>query len=239
MPAAPTDWLLGSFRQPNAALPTPIGPQVCASVGPRHDPRDQKEFAAARARRRRATDVPHQVSYSQHVAPQILGRGLLQCGRLAAPGRGHRLRIKEAAVWHLELRFEHLPDQPVFILQELHHLQRGWASLIPRRFCHAHPLPTQEQQPPDTGQHHGGQQPSYYGPIPWHCLPPQFQTTERNSNNCLSQAQAKKKESLWINFCVRGTGTLDDGVLGGSASWPGLVISQPASIIKTPEVTMI
>jgi hypothetical protein len=49
-----------------------------------------------------------------------------QCGRLASR---HRFRIKEAAVWHRELRFDHLPDQLVFIMQELHHFQRGRAAL--------------------------------------------------------------------------------------------------------------
>jgi hypothetical protein len=86
--------------------------------------------------------------------------------------------LKKAAVWHRELRFDHLPDQLVFIVQELHHFQRGWGGLIARRFCHAHPLAAQEQQAPNTGQHYGGQQPSYYGPIPRHCYPSTFQTID-------------------------------------------------------------
>jgi hypothetical protein len=124
MPAATTDWLIGGFRQPNAALLTTIGQQVCAFPGPRRDPRDPKEFAAAWARRLRLpTDLPHQVSYGQHVTPQISWPRLAstQRDRLASLGRCNRSRIKEAAVWHRELRFDHLPDQLVFIVQELHH----------------------------------------------------------------------------------------------------------------------
>jgi hypothetical protein len=72
MPAATTDLLVGSFRQPNAALLTTIGPQVCTSTGPRRDPRDPQWFAAARASRLQlTTDLPHQVSFCQHVTPQI------------------------------------------------------------------------------------------------------------------------------------------------------------------------
>jgi hypothetical protein len=176
MLAATTDWLIGGFRQPNAALLTTIGPQVCAFSGPRRDPRDPQWFAAAWARRLQLpTDLPHQISYSQHVAPQISWRlSSTKRDRLASLGRRHRSRIKEAAVWHRELRFDHLSDQLVLIVQELHHFQRGLGGMISRHFCHAHPLAAQEQQAPNTGQHHGGQQPSHYGPIPWHCLPPQF-----------------------------------------------------------------
>jgi hypothetical protein len=72
MPAATTDWLVGSFRQPNAALLATIGPQVCAFPGPRRDPRNPQWFAAAWASRLQlTTDLPHQVSYRQHVTPQI------------------------------------------------------------------------------------------------------------------------------------------------------------------------
>jgi hypothetical protein len=42
-----------------------------------------------------------------------------------------------------------------------------------------------------------------------------------------------------LNFFIRGTGTSGDGVLRGFPSWPGLVISQRVSVIKTDEVTMI
>jgi hypothetical protein len=69
MPAATTDWLVGNFRQAKAALLTTIGPP---STGPRRDSRDPVCFAAARASRLQLpTDLPHQVPYSQHVAPQI------------------------------------------------------------------------------------------------------------------------------------------------------------------------
>jgi len=72
MLATITDWLVGSFRQPNAALLATIGPQICAFPGPRRDPRDPQRFAAAWARRLQlATDLPYQVSYGQHVTPQI------------------------------------------------------------------------------------------------------------------------------------------------------------------------
>jgi hypothetical protein len=99
------------------------------------------------------TDLPHQVFYRQHVAPQISWPRLAstQRDRLASVSRRNRFRIKEAAFWHRELRFDHLPDQLVFIVKELHHFQRGWAGLIARRFCHAHPLAAQEQQAPNTG----------------------------------------------------------------------------------------
>jgi hypothetical protein len=154
MPAATTDWLVGGFRQPNAALLIPIGPQVCASIGPRRDPRYTQGFAAAWAcRLQLTTDLPRQISYGQHVTPQISWPWLAspQRDRLASLGRRNRFRIKKAAVWHRELRFDHIPDQLVFIVQELHHFQRGWGGLISRRFCHAHPLAAQEQQAPNTG----------------------------------------------------------------------------------------
>jgi hypothetical protein len=119
-----------------------------------------------------------------------------QCGRLASR---HRLRIKEAAVWHLELRFDHLPDQLVFIMQELHHFQRGRASLIPRRFCHAHPLAAQEQQAPNTGQHHGGQQPSYYGPIPWYCHSSAVSNDRLNFKR-LFKSSASQKQGVFVDL---------------------------------------
>ena len=139
MPAATTDWLLGSFRWPKAASLTPIGPLVCASTGPRRDPRDPECFAAARASvLQPSTDLPHQVSYGQHVTPQISWPPLTstQRDRLTPLGRRNRFGIKEAAVWHRELRFDHLSDQLVFIVQELHHFQRGCGGLISRRLCH-------------------------------------------------------------------------------------------------------
>jgi len=68
-----------------------------------------------------------------------------QCYRFASLGRRNRFRIKKAAVRHRELRFDRLPDQLVFIVQELHHFKRGRGGLIPRRFTHAHPLAAQEQ----------------------------------------------------------------------------------------------
>ena len=126
MPAATTDWLVGSFRQPNAALLTTIGPQVWAFTGPRRDPRDPQCFAAPWASRLQLTaDLPHQVSYGQHVTPQISWPrlALTQRNRLASLGRRNRFRIKKAAVWRRELRSDHLPDQLVFIVQELHHFQ--------------------------------------------------------------------------------------------------------------------
>jgi hypothetical protein len=57
---------------------------------------------------------------------RFLGRG--------SRHRRNRFRIKKAAVWHRKLRLDHLPDQLVFVAQELHHFQRGWGGLIPRRF---------------------------------------------------------------------------------------------------------
>ena len=101
MPAATTDWLVGSFRQPNAALLATIGPQICAFPGPLRDPRNPQWFAAAWARRLQLPiDLPHQVSYSQHVTSQISWRlASTQRDRLPSLGRGHRSRIKEAAVW--------------------------------------------------------------------------------------------------------------------------------------------
>ena len=140
------------FRQPNAALLTTKGPQVCASTGPRRDPRDPQWFAAARASGLQlTTDLPHQVSYGQHVTPHISWPRLAstQRDRLASLGRRNRFRIKKGAVCHRELRLDHLPDQLVFIVQELHHFQRGWGGVIPRRFCDAHPLAAQEQQAPN------------------------------------------------------------------------------------------
>jgi hypothetical protein len=172
MPAATIDRLIGGFRQPNTALLATIGPQVCAFPEPRRDPRDPQWFAAARASRLQlTTDLPHQVSYGQHVTPQISWPRLAstQRDRLASLGLRNRFRIKEAAVCHRELRFDHFRDQLVLIVQELHHFQRGWGGLIPRRFCRAHPLAAQERQAHYTGDHHGGQQPSYYGSIPRHC----------------------------------------------------------------------
>jgi hypothetical protein len=127
VPAATTYWLIGGFRQPNTALLATIGPQVCASIGSRRDSRDPQWFAAAWARRLKlTTDLPHQVSYGQHVAPQISWPRLAstQRDRLASLGRRHRFSIKKAAVWHRQLRFDHLPGQLVFISQELHHFQR-------------------------------------------------------------------------------------------------------------------
>jgi hypothetical protein len=57
----------------------------------------------------------------------------------------------------------------------------------------------------------------------------------------LFKTSASQKQGVFVdlNFFVRGTGTSADGVLRGSASWPGLAISQGASVIKTDEVTMI
>jgi hypothetical protein len=138
------------------------------------------------------------------------------------------------------LRFDHLPDQLVFIMQELHHFQRGRASPIPRRFCHAHPLAAQEQQAPNTGQHHGGQQPSYYGPIPRHCHSSAV-SNDRVKFKRLFKTIASRKQGVFVdlNFLIRGTGTSGDGVLRAFPSWPGLVISQRVSVIKTDEVTMI
>jgi hypothetical protein len=69
-----------------------------------------------------------------------------------------------------------LPDQLVFIVQELHHFQQGWAGLIPRRFGHAHPLAAQEQQAPNTGQHHGGSNRVTTGLSHGIAIPPLFQT---------------------------------------------------------------
>jgi hypothetical protein len=202
MPVTTTDWLIGGFRQPKAALVTTIGPQVCASTGPRRDPRDPQCFAAARASRLQLpTDLPHQVSYGQHVTPQISWPRLAstQCDRLPSLSRRNRLRIKKAAVWHRELRFDHLPDQLVFIVQELHHFQRRWSDLIPRRFCHAHPLAAQEQQAPNTGQHHGGQQPSYYGPIPWHCHSSEV-SNDRLKFKRLFKTSASQKQGVFVDF---------------------------------------
>jgi hypothetical protein len=145
---ATIDRLIGGFRQPNAALLTAIGPQIRASTRPRRDPRDPQCFAAAWASRLQlTTDLTHQVSHSQHVTPQISWTRLAstQRDRLASLGHRHRFRIKKATVWHRELRFDHLPDQLVFIVQELHHFQRGWGGLITRRFSPAHPLAAQEQ----------------------------------------------------------------------------------------------
>jgi hypothetical protein len=148
MPTVTTDWLVDSFCQPNAALLATIGPQVCTSTGSRCYPCDPQWFAAAGARRLQLTTYfPQQVSYGQHVAPQISWSGSRQQrDRLPSLGRRNRLRIKKAVVWHRELRFDHLPDQLVFIVQELHHFERGWGgSLSSRRFRRAHPMAAQEQ----------------------------------------------------------------------------------------------
>jgi hypothetical protein len=199
MPAATTDWLVGSFRQPKAALLTTIGPP---STGPRRDPRDPECFAAARASRLQLpTDLPHQVSYGQHVTPQISWPPLTsaQRDRLASLGRRDRFRIEEATVWHRELRFDHLPDQLVFIVQELHHFRRGWAGLISRRFPHAHPLAAQEQQAPNTGQHYGGQQPSYYGPVPRHCHSSAV-SNDRLKFKRLFKTRASRKQGVFVDF---------------------------------------
>jgi hypothetical protein len=70
--AATIDWPIGGFCQPNAALLTAIGPNVCASAGLRHDPRESQCFATAWASWLQLTaDLPHQVSCRQHVTPQI------------------------------------------------------------------------------------------------------------------------------------------------------------------------
>ena len=90
MPTVTTDWLVDSFRQPNAALLATIGPQVCTSTGSRCDPCDPQWFAAAGARRLQLTTYfPQQVSYGQHVTPQISWSGSRQrnaiaCRRLVA-----------------------------------------------------------------------------------------------------------------------------------------------------------
>jgi hypothetical protein len=159
MPTATTDWLVESFRQPNAALLATIGPQVCAATGPRCDPRDPQGFATAWARRLQLTTYfPHQVSYGQHATPQISWSGSRQRNAIACRRR-NRLRIKKAVVWHRELRFDHLPDQLVFIVQELHHFERGWGGgLSPRRCCHAlavsadpwQVVPCKPERRPDT-----------------------------------------------------------------------------------------
>jgi hypothetical protein len=101
-------------------------------------------------------------------------------------------------------------------------------------------LATQEQQAPNTGQHHGGQQPSHYGPIPRHCHSSAV-SNDRLKFKRLFKTSASQKQGVFVdlNFFVQGTGTPADGVLRRSACWPGLVISQRASVIKTDEVTMI
>jgi hypothetical protein len=147
MLAAMTVWVVDSFRQPNAALLTAIGPQIGTSTRPRRDPGHPQWFAAARTRRLQlTTDFPHQVSYRQHATPKCLDPRLAstQSDRLASLGRGHRFGINKVAVCHRALRFDHFPDQLVFIAQELHHFPRGSGRFDPRRFC-AHPVAAQEQ----------------------------------------------------------------------------------------------
>jgi hypothetical protein len=154
------------------------------------------------------------------VAPQISWRlSSTQRDRLPSLGRRHRSRIKEAAVWHRELRFDHLSGQLVLIVQELHHFQRGWGGMIPRHFCHAHPLAAQEQQAPDTGQHYGGQQPSYYGSIPGHCHSSTV-SNERLKFKRSFKTSASQKQGVFVdlNFFIRGTATSGDGVLRGFPS---------------------
>jgi hypothetical protein len=211
--SALTDGLIRGFRQPNAALLATIGPQICAFPGPRRDPRNPQWFAAAWARRLQLPiDLPHQVSYSQHVTSQISWRlASTQRERLPSLGRGHRSRIKEAAVWHRELRFDHLSDQLVLIVQELHHFQRGCGGMIPRHFCHAHHLAAQEQQAPNTGQHYGGQQLSYYGPLPRHCHSSAV-SNDRLKFKRLFKTIASRKQGVFVdlNFFIRGTGTSGD-----------------------------
>jgi hypothetical protein len=109
------------------------------------------------------------------------------------------VRIKEAAVWHRELRFDHLPDQLVFIVQELHHFLRGGGGLIPRRFTHDHPLAAQEQQAPNTGQHHGGQQPCYYGLIPWHWHSSAV-SNDRLKFKRLFKTSASRKQGVFVDL---------------------------------------
>jgi hypothetical protein len=66
--------------------------------------------------------------WDRHVAARLLTAAALLpcapigCSRTASPqrwpaspslGRRNRFRIKKAAVWHRELRFDHIPDQLV------------------------------------------------------------------------------------------------------------------------------
>jgi hypothetical protein len=67
---------------------------------------------------------------------------------LASLGRRHRFGIKKAAVCHRELRFDHLPDQLVFIVQEPHHFERGWGDLNPRRSCRGTQWVLENSKPP-------------------------------------------------------------------------------------------
>jgi hypothetical protein len=113
MPAGMTVRVVDSFRQPNAALLTAIGPEVCVSPVLRRGPGKPQRSAAARARRLQlTTDLSHQVSYGQHVTPQTTWSriALTRRDRLASRRGRHRVGIKKAAVCHRELRFDHLPD---------------------------------------------------------------------------------------------------------------------------------
>ena len=182
MPTVTTDWLVDSFRQPNAALLATIGPQVCTSTGSRCDPCDPQWFAAAGARRLQLTTYfPQQVSYGQHVTPQISWSGSRQrnaiaCRRsVAAIG----LESKKAVVWHRELRFDHLPDQLVFIVQELHHFERGWGGSLARgASAELTQWLLKSSKPPTLASIRAVSNRVARGLFHGTAIPPQFQTTD-------------------------------------------------------------
>jgi hypothetical protein len=118
------------------------------------------------------------------------------------------LRQRNAIVWRRSVDaigfasrrplsgIDHLPDQPVFIVQELHHFQRGWGGPNPRRFCRVHPLAAYEQQAPNTGQHRGSQQPSHYGSIPRHGKSSAV-SNDRSKFKRMFETDASRKEGVF------------------------------------------
>jgi hypothetical protein len=101
MPATTTDWLVGSFRQPNAALLTAVRPQICASTRPRRDPRDPQCLAATWARRLQLTGQPllamRDAICGNTKRPQRADAGLRLLQGRAVPRRGRTCSMRGGA----------------------------------------------------------------------------------------------------------------------------------------------
>jgi hypothetical protein len=142
--------------------------------------RDPQCFAAAWASRLQpTTNLAHQVSYGQHVTPQMSCRGLRQrnaivwCRSVSAIGLGTRKPRSAIASCALTIS----PTSWCSSCRSCIISNEAWGGPIPRRF-RAHPLAAQEQQAPKIGQDHGAQQPTHYGSIPRHCRSSRFQTID-------------------------------------------------------------